>query len=79
MSNEGIFSKKFQVNKIKYSPNGYYFNKKRKLWKSEKNIIHFSRITKDKSYQNPLFGIIMDPEKPEFSDKNKSKENKRMI
>ena len=59
MSNEGIFSKKFQVNKIKYSPNGYYFNKKRRLWKSEKNIIYFSRIIKDKSYQNKLFGIIM--------------------
>ena len=58
MSNEGIFSKNFQGNKIIYSPYGYISINKEDYENPEKNIIHFSGITKDKSYQNPLFGTI---------------------
>ena len=57
-NNEGIFSKRFQGNKIIYSPYGYISINKEDYENPEKSIINFCGITKEKSYQNPIFGTI---------------------
>ena len=57
MINEEIL-KKFNGNKIIYSPYGYILINKEDYDNPEKKIINFKGINKEKSYQNPLFGSI---------------------
>ena len=57
MLNEEIFSN-FNGNKIIYSPYGYILINNEDYENPDKKIIKFTGITKDKTYQNPLYGTI---------------------
>ena len=57
MINEEIL-KKFNGNKIIYSPYGYILINKEDYDNPEKKIINFTRITKEKSNENLLIDSI---------------------